>query len=93
VDLRGTTWLDPESILWTDPQTVTRLAIRAADPTQARRAASIVGSLRGLEPGSPVGAWITACALGQPASPADWEAVLAAQYIGTVAQIAGPLLV
>jgi hypothetical protein len=89
VDLRDTTWVDSDSILWTDPEAVTRLAIRAADPSQARRAASIVGSLRGLDPRSPAGAWIAACALGQPASQAEWEAVLTAQYIGTVAHASG----
>ena len=89
VDLRATTWVDAETILWTDPETVTRLAISAADPAEARRAASLVGALRGLDPRSPAGAWIAACALGQPASQAEWEAVLAAQYIGTVAQTWG----
>lgn len=87
VDLSAVRWLGKDGILWADGDGVTDVAVRADQPADALRASSIVRALRGFDPTTPGGMWMSEGSVGpRRASAASWALVLAAHYLEVVAR-------
>ena len=87
VDLSSVCWLGDDGILWADGDVVTAVAVRAGHPAEAMRASSIVQALRGFDPTTPGGIWVSEGSVGlRRTSAASWALVLAAHYLEVVAR-------
>ena len=87
VDLSTVRWVGEDGILWADGDDVTAVRVRADQPAEAMRASSIVKALRGFDPTTPGGIWVSEGSVGpRRASAASWALVLAAHYLEVVAR-------